>query len=106
MAMLRVRKKGQTTLEYIVLIIVAVGAFIAIGNYFKRGIQGRWKASVDELGDQYDPRVADSRLRHTLVSSSNTVIIIMNAVGGFWTKRTDDIVSTDTKTGNIQVGAY
>jgi hypothetical protein len=62
--------------------------------------------AVDELGDQYDPRVANSRLRHTLVSSSNTALVAIYEIGGYWTERTDEMAATDTKTGNIQVGAY
>ena len=55
-------KKGQSVLEYTVLLIVLMGAFIGIQNYMKRGVQGRWKASIDELGEQYDPRTADTNL--------------------------------------------
>ena len=104
--MLRTRRKGQSTLEYIVLIIIVLGALLAISNYFKRGLQGRWKAALDDMGDQYDPRVADSSIRHTLVQSTNTSIIALNDAGGFWTQRTDESLSTERKQGNVAVGAY
>ena len=29
-------------------------------HYFKRGLQGRWKGAMEELGDQYDPRTTNS----------------------------------------------
>lgn len=99
-------RKGQTTLEYIVLLIIVMGALLAISNYFKRGLQGRWKAAVDDMGDQYDPRVADSSLRHTLIQNTNTTIITMSGAGGFWTQRTDNSLSTERKQGAIAVGAY
>lgn len=82
-------KIGQTSVEYAVLLILVIGAFIGIQNYMKRGIQGRWKVHVDEMGDQYDPRTADTDIRHTLSSNTNTVIISMNTDGGSWTRRTD-----------------
>lgn len=104
--MLRRYKRGQTVLEYIVLIIIVLGALLAISNYFKRGLQGRWKAAMDDMGDQYDPRVADTSLRHTLVQTTNTSIIAINQAGGFWTQRTDESLSTERKTGNVSVGSY
>jgi hypothetical protein len=99
-------RKGQTTLEYIVLLIIVMGALLAISNYFKRGLQGRWKAAIDDMGDQYDPRVADSSVRHVLTQNTNTIIITMNDVGGYWTQRTDDSLSTEQKTGDVTIGAY
>lgn len=99
-------RKGQTTLEYIVLLIIVMGALLAISNYFKRGLQGRWKAAIDDMGDQYDPRTADSSIRHALTQNTNTIVITMNDVGGYWTQRTDNSLSTDQKTGSVTIGAY
>lgn len=109
--MLRKLNKGQTALEYIVLLIIVMGALLAISNYFKRGIQGRWKAAMDDMGDQYDPRAADSSVRHTLVQSTNTSIIAtpLNALdptSGYWTQRTDESLSTERKQGTVEAGAY
>ena len=104
--MLRRYKRGQTVLEYVVLIIIVLGALLAISNYFKRALQGRWKAAMDDMGDQYDPRVADTSLRHTLVQTTNTSIIAINQAGGFWTQRTDESLSTERKTGTVSVGSY
>ena len=99
-------KKGQTALEYLVLIIIVIGALLAVQNYFKRGLQGRWKAAMDDMGDQYDPRAADSAVRYTLTQSTNTSIFTMNDAGGYWTQRTDESLSTERKQGNVQAGAY
>ena len=104
--MFRTRNKGQTALEYIVLLIIVMGALLAISNYFKRGLQGRWKAAMDDLGDQYDPRAADTAIRHTLVQSTNTSIVAVNTTGGFWTKRTDDTISVERKQGQATVAGY
>lgn len=104
--MLRGHKRGQTTLEYIVLIIIVMGALLAISNYFKRGLQGRWKAAMDDMGDQYDPRVAQTFLRHTLTQSANTSIKALNVAGGYWTQRTDNSLSTERKQGSVVVGSY
>jgi Flp pilus assembly pilin Flp len=99
-------KKGQSAVEYTVLLILLMGAFIGIQNYMKRGVQGRWKASVDELGDQYDPRTADTDIRETQSSLTNTSIIALNTLGGYWTKRTDASISQEQKSGYTSTGSY
>lgn len=47
------KKRGQSTLEYAILIIIVIGALLSIQVYIKRGIQGRLKSSADDIGDQY-----------------------------------------------------
>ncbi len=47
------RKKGQSTLEYAVLIIIVIGALLSVQVYIKRGIQGRLKSAADDIGSQY-----------------------------------------------------
>ncbi len=49
------RNKGQSTLEYAVLIIIIIGALLSIQVYIKRGIQGRLKSATDDIGDQFSP---------------------------------------------------
>ncbi|MDD5292664.1 MAG: hypothetical protein PHY46_05760 [Candidatus Omnitrophica bacterium] len=49
------RNKGQSTLEYAILIVVVIMALIAIQAYLKRGIQGRMRDSADQIGDQFSP---------------------------------------------------
>jgi len=51
--MLRVRSRGQSTLEYVILIGFVVAALIAMGVYMKRGIQGKLRESTDQIGEQY-----------------------------------------------------
>jgi len=50
-----VRKTGQSTVEYSVLVIIVLGALLATQSYVKRALQGRYKDAADEIGDQYSP---------------------------------------------------
>lgn len=100
------RFRGQSTVEFAVLIIIVLGAFIASQNYFKRAIQGQWKEAVDGLGDQYDPRAANSYIKYTLTSSAVTDIVAVPVNGGIYTTRTDTTNSVERKQGSIAVGAY
>lgn len=47
------QKKGQSTLEYAVLVMIIIAALLTIQNYVKRGVQGRLKSSSDDIGDQF-----------------------------------------------------
>ncbi len=90
-----------------ILVIIVIGAILVVGTYFKRGLQGRWKAAVDDLGDQYDPMLTDTDITHTLVSNTQTAISTVPAdnKGGIWTMREDRTNAVESKTGTSIVGA-
>ena len=101
---MRGKKKGQTFVEYIALITIVIGVFVGMSVYFKRGISGRWKAAVDDLGDQYDPRLGNSSLRHVLVANALTRIFIIETVDGRQTFRQDTANSVERRKGSVVVG--
>ena len=104
------RRKAQSTVEYVVLVTIILGVFVATGNYFKRGVQGRWKSAVDDLGEQYDPRVANGSVRQVLAANTLTVVETvfdsLDGQNGIWTMRTDQTNSVETKSGRTTVGAF
>lgn len=63
-------KRGQSTLEYAVLIIIVVAALLSIQVYIKRGVQGRLKSSADDIGDQYS--VGNTNVIKKTITVSNT----------------------------------
>lgn len=63
------KKRGQSTLEYAVLIVVIIGALLTIQTYIKRGVQGRLKSAADDIGDQYSDG-NQNEIRTTKRSSS------------------------------------
>ena len=100
------KRRGQTAMEYMALVAIVLGAFIAGGIYFKRGIQGRWKAAVDDLGDQYDPRVTNTDITYRLRSNVITKITDVDVPDGYWTMRDDTSNAVETTTGSSRVGAF
>ena len=64
------RKKGQSTLEYVILIIIILGALLSIQFYIKRGIQGRLKSAADDIGDQFSP--GNTNVVHIVNTHSKT----------------------------------
>ena len=57
--MLRRRRAGQSLIEYIVLIVLVLGAFLVFQKYITRGFAGRWKVVGESLGQGriYDPKL-------------------------------------------------
>jgi Flp pilus assembly pilin Flp len=64
------KRKGQSTLEYAVLIVIIIAALLAMNQYIKRGLQGRLKSSTDDIGDQFSP--GNTNVRRTVTTASNT----------------------------------
>ncbi len=64
-------KKAQSTLEYAILIIIIIGALLAVQTYIKRGIQGKLKSSSDDIGDQFSPD--NTKVSKVTSTHSNTV---------------------------------
>lgn len=52
------RKRGQSTLEYAVVIAVVVAALVVMQLYVRRGFQGRLRQSADDIGEQFAPKVS------------------------------------------------
>jgi len=65
------QKRGQSTLEYAVLIVVIIGALLTIQVYMKRGIQGRLKSAADDIGDQYSD--GNTNVLKTTIKNSDTL---------------------------------
>jgi len=103
--MIRSKKRGQSVLEFTVLIVIIIGALIAMQLYVKRGLQGRWKSSIDDFGDQYDPRLANSSINYKVISNSMTSIQTIKASSGYYTQRVDGSNTVSTTQGSIAVGA-
>lgn len=64
------QKRGQSTLEYAVLIIIVIAALLSIQVYIKRGLQGKMKQTTDDIGDQYS--VGNTNVVERTITVSNT----------------------------------
>ena len=102
-------RKGQTILEYTVIFIIILGVMIAMKDYMKRGIQGRWKSASDGFGEQYDPQHVNSLINYSTNFNAQSVVGVVDGsyegIQGQWTSRTDLTNSFETKTGFSQTGS-
>jgi len=101
-----IKKNGQSAVETVTLAIIVMGAILVGGIYVKRGIQGRWRAAVDEIGDQYDPAFMNTREVRFLVANSSTRMWAVPAGGNwYYTMREDISNSVDSHSGYSRVGS-
>jgi uncharacterized protein (UPF0333 family) len=61
--------KGQSTLEYAILIIIIIAALITLQSYIKRGVQGRLASSTDSVGDQFSTSANSNYFKQSNTSS-------------------------------------
>jgi len=95
-------QKGQSALEYTVYMMIILAAFLSMQTYFKRGVQGRFKQAIDDMGDQYDPRVAESNIVTTSIGERQTIMTVVEKEdGGQQTDRQDLESGTETKVGVV-----
>jgi len=96
------QKRGQSTLEYAVLIVVIIGALLTIQVYIKRGVQGRLKSAADDIGDQYSDgntneiktTVRNSKTEEVFNAGTSSSNIIGN---GETTNTTDNSIILNTQ---------
>src|SRR5208283_2259260 len=100
-------RKGQTILEYTVVLVIILGVLVAMKDYIKRGIQGRWKSATDDFGDQYSPNSVNSDILYSTQVNGNTYVTATNGtfnddqgqtIQGQWTSRVDYSSAVETKT--------
>jgi len=99
------RKQAQSSLEYVTMVIIVIGALIAMQNYFKRGVQGRWRSSADGVGEQYDPMFTEASVTQRVRGNTITNIVTQNFAGGIKTLRSDKATLIETKDGYTRVDA-
>lgn len=95
-------KKGQSTLEFAVLIGVVVASAIAMQVYMKRGVSGKLKSGVDQIGTQYDPQNFSSNY------ATNTNSVRRDTVSGDTRITRSELISDETthKTGSETLTAW
>jgi hypothetical protein len=94
------RRKGQSTLEYAIIIAVVVGGLMVMQHYVKRGYQGRLKSASDDMGQQFDPLTYGGTLH--LNQTANVTQTVSNGVT--LTTQNEDQVSS--RTGNETQNAW
>lgn len=105
-------KRGQSTLEYAVIIAVIVGALLAIQVYIKRGVQGRLKQASDDIGEQFSPGASTYNYTTTTTTLSDESTTPFHAATGAGMEDAtvsltrSNVQQTQTRTGIEYVSGY
>lgn len=93
-------RKGQSTLEYAIVVAIIVAGLLAMQFYVKRGWEGKLKSASDDMGEQFDPNAytADFQIRQT--SNVNQDLV----AGATTTQHAADMLNS--KTGQDNVAAW
>ena len=92
------QKRGQSTLEYSLIVAAVVAALIAMQVYLRRGVQGKIKQSADEIGEQFSPTNTTSSY-----TTTTRVTTEEKTLGGENPKSTSTSRQSQTTTGYEQV---
>lgn len=98
--------RGQSTIEYTLLIVGVIGALLAMQVYFKRGVQGRLRENVENIGKQYDPDTADSNYQMSASSTSTAKTTSDEEDGKIKTTTNTDSTTNSTMSGTETIGAF
>lgn len=72
MACLRRPGRGQTILEYSLMVAVTIAALLIVQVFVKRGYQGKLKESSERIGEQFS-RSGSSSIQQSHLSGTQTV---------------------------------
>lgn len=104
-------KKAQSTLEYAVLVAIVVAALLSMQIYIKRGLQGGFRVSADNFGEQYAPKHTSSDISvrqesHTITNV--TTIEVEDAASNKLVTTTDIATDYDrtTRSGTENIGEF
>ncbi len=99
------RSRGQSTLEYALIIAVVVGALLAMQVYMRRGMQGKLREATDDIGGQYS--AGNVTAKH--ITKQDTDKITKEQVGtegvGVGITRTDVVTPAEVTTSATGEGA-
>ena len=92
-------RKGQSTLEYAIVVAIIVGGLLAMQFYVKRGWEGKLKTAADDMGENFEP--AKFTANYNLNSQSSVSQTVLNRVS-----RTNTNNAQSTKTGADHVATW
>ena len=86
------KRRGQSTLEYAIIVSVVIGGLLVMQHYIKRGYQGKLKSASDDMGEQFDP---DAYTGNFAITQSSKVKQTVNA-GVTNTTHSEDQINSKT----------
>lgn len=101
------KRKGQSILEYAMLLAVIVAVIVAIQIYVKRSVEGKLKASADQMGEQFTTNETNTvqTIRQTARKEQTLGLDVTPTEGGAWSQSTIQ-VKEGADWANQSLGSY
>ena len=93
------KNKGQSTLEYAILIVVVIMALIGVQGYISRAVQGRQRDASDQIGEQFHAGSAWTNI-------TTTTHAVINETATAWDTKTIYTNQTSGRTGEEGIGNF
>jgi hypothetical protein len=95
-------RRGQSVLEYAVMLVVIIGALLAVQGYFKRGVMGKMRQGTDSIGAQFNPHTFASSVTTTRSGSRTEKTFPSGASETVFTDDREDRVGSEDVTGLLE----
>lgn len=103
--MLALSKRGQSMVEYAILLGVVIAALLIMQAFVKRGFQGGLKDAADKMGDQFS--AGGTTVYQSRNMGANQIIKEETATGNVIKDFVDEVnLVTDDVHGTVAQGAY
>ncbi|MFA5286833.1 MAG: hypothetical protein WC394_00995 [Candidatus Omnitrophota bacterium] len=102
-------KKGQSILEYAILLAVVIAVLLIMQAFVKRGYQGSLKRSADSMGTQFSASGTTIKEEQKMAGDKNVITEVGTTTGaaeGSITQFADVLPDDVTVQGTIDKGAY
>jgi len=82
-------RKGQSILEYSILLAVVIAVLLIMQSFVKRGYQGSLKSSADKMGEQFSASSTTIKEKQEMAGAKNVVteVATTDAVMGQFTNQ-------------------
>ena len=100
------KRNAQSAIEYSVLLMLVIAVFLGMQQYIKRGLQGRWKDAVDDIGVQYHPIKTTGEIVHRVWTNSRTEITTERVDNEINTYRWDTSNVKDQRNVDLDIRHY
>lgn len=62
-------RKGQSTVEYAIIIAVIISALLVMQFYMRRGVMGKLREGTDQIGEQFNPFEHSGNVTRTFIGT-------------------------------------
>ena len=96
----RHKSKGQSTIEFAILLLVVIAALLGMARWTKRSVMGKGRMAADQIGEQFSP--ANFNMSYTTSITGNSNRIEQTYANGYSTTVYNE---TSTRAGNEGVSS-